>query len=506
LKEITQIKFLLCSAGALLSMMSARAETEAVDWQFTDVTKEVVDKNPPGTGIVFDYAFIDLNDDNYLDIVTNNHHQSKGSPIWLGTADYKFKFWQNMPEAWLPIAGFHLGEVDHDGDGKTDLICTGNEGGVVVNINTTAAGSNEPSFESIQIHSSSHLVSFIDFDGDGKLETLVRPSQIFKDLKEKALKSGIHMGTWTVADFNSDGWPDLFAAGIQSRRSYWSGPRKLYRNNKGVLEEAATDSALVTGYIGGIAKSADFNNDGHFDIYIFSSTNIEEDKTERITYPMKLFLGDGQMGFKDVSEKAGLTASKQKSGYSHVYIADIDNDTDLDLINQGNYGTYGWKNNGDGTFSMLAKSITSGWASSSHLRLDDFDMDGRLDIVTAAPGAKWKDREESIRVFRNTNQNGNNWLKVQLRQTGGNTMCIGAIVTVFATGTKTILGKRMLYSDTEGYHPRLHFGLAKHEKVDVEVLFPTSKETTLFKELAANRYVVLVPAGTVADVKFGNKW
>ena len=220
---------------------------------------------------------------------------------------------------------------------------------------------------------------------------------------------------------------------------------------------------------------------------------------------MKLFLGDGKLGFQDVSEKAGIAESKQKASYSHVYVADIDNDTHLDLINEGNYGTCCWRNNGDGTFSLLPKGETGQWTSTSHMRFDDFDMDGRLDVVTAATGAKWKDRLKSIRVFRNITENGNHWLKLQLRQPGGNTMCIGAVVTVFRAGTRTIVGKRMLYADTEGYHPRLHFGLGKNETVDIEVTFPTTKVTKTFPGLAADRYVVLRPDGTVADVRFGVK-
>ncbi len=482
--------------------LAAEPAHPVADWRFVDVTEKVVDVNPPGNGIVFDYAFVDINDDNYLDIVVNNHHQSKASPIWLGTADYRFKFWQNMPREWLPIAGFHLGEVDHNGDGKTDLICTGNEGGVIVNINTSAAGAEKPSFHQIHIHSSSHLVSFIDFDADGRLETLVRPGLILKGLKEKPVQSGIQFGNWTVADFNNDGWPDLFAAGVQSRRARWTGPRQLYRNNNGRLEEVSTESNLLGGYVGGIPKAADFNNDGHFDLYVFGSTNKEKDKSKRISYSMRLFLGDGNLGFRDVSEKAGIAGSKQKPGYSHVYVADIDNDTHLDIINQGNYGTYCWRNNGDGTFSVLPKAVTGAWTSSSHLRFDDFDMDGRLDIVTAATGAKWKDRLKSIRVFRNTTKTQAHWLKLQLRQQGGNTMCIGAVVTVFEAGTKTIIGKRMLYTDTEGNYPRLHFGLGRNEKVDVEVIFPTTKETELYSGLAADRYVVLRPDGSVVDVTF----
>ena len=219
---------------------------------------------------------------------------------------------------------------------------------------------------------------------------------------------------------------------------------------------------------------------------------------------MRLYLGDGKFGFTDVTEKAGIANSKVKSGYSMVYLADINNDTHLDLVNQGNYGCQCWKNNGNATFTLVPKAQVP-WAVNAHMRLDDYDMDGRLDIVTAAEGPGWKDRQTTIRVFRNEIDNGNHWLKVQLRQSGSNTMAVGAAVTVYRRGTKTILGKRILLCDTTGYHPRLHFGLARHQQVDIEVRFPATRNVVRFPAIEANRYVVLRPNGTVTNVEFGNQ-
>jgi len=105
--------------------MTFPAQAATLPWDFLKVTDQVVDENPPGIGPVSDHAFIDLNDDNCLDIIVSNHHYSKPSPIWLGTPDHKFKLLRNMPAAWLPIAGFHLGEVDHNGDGWPDLLGAG---------------------------------------------------------------------------------------------------------------------------------------------------------------------------------------------------------------------------------------------------------------------------------------------------------------------------------------------------------------------------------------------
>ncbi len=271
-----------------LLLLSLTAMVFANEWSFTDVTADVVDHNPPGIGPVFDYAFLDLNDDHFLDIVLNNHHHDKPSPIWLGTPDHTFKFWGNMPKEWLPIAGFHLGEVDLNGDGKTDLICTGNEGGVMINLSRTTPGSTMLSFDPVPIHSSSHLVSFADFNGDGSPETLIRPGQVFDDLDSGPIRKELQYGNWIVADFNNDGWPDIFAAGEKSRRAIWSGPRKMFRNNKGILEEFSLEGPLGSPHFGGIPKAADFNQDGNMDLYIFGST----DSSTGDLLSMKLYLGD----------------------------------------------------------------------------------------------------------------------------------------------------------------------------------------------------------------------
>lgn len=489
------ICFLICTLGLTLPALAEDAQ-----WRFEDVTDLVLDKNPPGIGPIFDYAFLDINDDNLLDIVVNNHHRSKPAPIWLGTPKHTFQFWQNMPEPNMPLAGFFLGEVDLNGDGKTDLIYTGNEGGVVANLKTSPSGTHRPSYQPIALKHSSKLVSFADLDGDGQLEALVRPGQVFDSSLTKAVASGFHFGEWTVSDFNNDGWPDLFASGVNSRRKSWSGPRRLFKNDRGSLKEVEKESPLVTRHLGGVVRSGDFNNDGHMDLYVFDSKPTDPNQADEKHY-MRLYLGDGNFGFSDVTDSAGIADSKVKSGYSMVYLADIDNDTHLDLVNQGNYGCQVWKNNGDATFTIVPKEEVP-WAVNAHMRLDDYDMDGRLDIVTAAAGPGWKDRPTTIRVFRNLIDNGHHWLKIQLRQPGKNTMAVGAAVTIYKPGTQTILGKRLVMCDTTGYHPRLHFGLAQHQEVDVEVRFPGAKSVVKFPRMKANRYVVLRPDGTESDVQF----
>lgn len=133
------------------------------------------------------------------------------------------------------------------------------------------------------------------------------------------------------------------------------------------------------------------------------------------------------------------------------------------------------------------------------MRLEDFDGDGRIDVVTAPPGPAWKDRATTIRVFRNEIANGHHWLKVRPQQPGGNSMALGATVTVLESGTRRILGTRVVGSDTAGCHPRLHFGLAEHTRVDLEVRFPANGGLVAFPGLRADRSLELRPDGAVEE-------
>ena len=496
-------QFLTPTIMLMLGCLTLSAEDQEL-WSFEDVTETVVDINPPVSGNIFDYAFVDLNDDNYLDIITNNHN-THDDPMWLGTADHKFVFWQNLPKENKAGSAFYLSELDYNGDGKTDLGYTGNEGGFMLNLNDSPAGTYKPVFKGRAKHLSSPLTTFIDLNGDGKLETMMRPGLIFGDLNAEPIQEGIQYGFYAVADFNNDGWPDVFSGGVQTSRAGRAGPRKMFKNNEGKLEEIKVEHEMFASYIGGLPRAADFNNDGNMDLYIWCDHPLVQEKGQKKQARIRLYLGDGNFGFTDISERADLTGSTITPGYSHVYLADINNDGFVDVVNQGNYGTQVWRNNGDETFFAYDRRKHDFWPGHAHMRFDDYDMDGRLDVVTKSEGASYRDREKSIRVFRNTIENDNGWLKVQLRQADANTMAIGALVTLYKAGTKSIVGNKMLMADTVGLHPRLHFGLGTCEKIDIDVLFPSDRKKVSFKDVEANRYIVLRPDGSVKDIQFGKQ-
>ena len=150
----------------------------------------------------------------------------------------------------------------------------------------------------------------------------------------------------------------------------------------GRFENVATTAGLLArgADMAGGAAFDDFDGDGRPDLFW---TSFEVDRGAR------LFLNDGNGGFRDASTEAGLDAQVWGSNCSH---ADFDNDGDLDvLIVRG-----GWenpaplsllRNRGGGRFddATHAAGLDEPIASQS-AAWADYDLDGDLDLFVCGEG------------------------------------------------------------------------------------------------------------------------
>jgi hypothetical protein len=222
-----------------------------------------------------------------------------------------------------------------------------------------------------------------------------------------------------VADFDNDGWQDLYVTGY--------GGNVLYRNQGNCKFEDVTEKAGVR--LGGYSTGAawgDYDRDGYVDLFVPRYLQVDIDKLTK--YDSKLcdfrgvtmecarrghtgesdFLlrnrGDGT--FEDTSKKAGVSDPGHYLGMQGIW-ADYDNDgwPDLYVTNDGG-PNYLYHNKHDGTFEEIglqagaALSLEGQERAGMGVDFGDFNRDGRLDIFVT------NFSEEPDALFSNQGEKG----------------------------------------------------------------------------------------------------
>ncbi len=277
-----------------------------------------------------------------------------------------------------------------------------------------------------------------------------------------------------VADFDNDGWPDIYVANDSTSSA-------LYRNNRdGTFSEIAIEAGVAYSADGksqaGMGVSAaDYDLDGNLDIV---KTNFAGDTSS-------LYRNLGKNVFEDQTFQAGLGRNTRFLGWGAAFL-DFDNDglPDILLCNGHVYPEIGdsdleagyrqrkvlYRNLGNGRFADVSLVAGPGIlepAAGRGLAVGDFDNDGDLDVVVNGVN-------EAPQLLRCDASTGNHWLKVKCVGTKSNRSGIGARVYCTPSGGKRQMdevrsgGSYFSQSDL-----RVHFGLGKAEMADVEVRWPS---------------------------------
>ncbi len=214
-----------------------------------------------------------------------------------------------------------------------------------------------------------------------------------------------------AADFDNDGWVDLYLANYENWKLQKCFPDVLLRNHRGELREEwiAPDKKLMRGRG---ATCCDFNEDRLIDIYVSNYRLM----------PNFLWVNQGKMRFADQARELGCAGAERKnmtfknsrgivygsSGHTIGSVwADFDNDTYFDLF-VGNFShppTYQdrpqfLKNSGpNGKWRFIDKSTTAAipWQESyGSPAAGDIDNDGFVDLAYTAYY-----KGDTSRLFRN---------------------------------------------------------------------------------------------------------
>ncbi len=241
-----------------------------------------------------------------------------------------------------------------------------------------------------------------------------------------------------AADFDGDGWQDLFVANVDQEMF------SLYQNNH---NENFSDVAFPNGIAqatrtlsGWGLKFFDYDNDGNIDLLLANGhpDDMIEMYSTKVKYREPLLLFRNESGrLRNISAQAGPAFTR----------------------------------------SFPARGLAVG----------DFDNDGRLDVLIASNG-------DAPLLLRNRSGNGNHWLGVKLQGVKCNRDGVGARISWCIEGAVRSKLKNSGGSYLSSHDIREVIGLGKADRLDwLEIRWPQpSGKVERFTRVPTDRYITVV--------------
>ncbi|MFT5676014.1 MAG: hypothetical protein ACI808_001950 [Paraglaciecola sp.] len=440
------------------------------DGQFLDTTQQAgITASSAGHG----GAFFDINLDGQFDLLSIQEEPTV-LQVYANNGDGTFTDITESTGISFSKPTLSIAAGDHDMDGDLDLFFSHwvpfgkqsrmeflwqNQGNATFNdISDIADIGAVASDEGEQVYEFSFTPIFADFNDDRFPDILLSSdystSQIlinnggtgFVDTTPGTVNDNSGMGG-AVADYDNDGDLDWFVAAISDIReglssSPYSGSRLYQNDGLGNVTNVTQEAGVIQSYWGWGTCFADFNNDGHQDLFIVN-------------------------GFD------GMTEAQSVGRAFEPY------NNDRAILNI---------NNGDGTFTERGVELgITHTAMARGLACYDYDRDGDLDMLISNSGL-------APTLLRNNNfSTGNNFLNIRLKGKNVNPQAVGARIYISIDGQEQMRELQLGNNYVSQNPVEAHFGLGDSQVIDqVRIVWPGLEgEVSELNNVEANRFLLI---------------
>ncbi len=469
-------------------------------------------------------ALFDLDGDGLLDILLLNGGGPKGRPNRLLRQTQGGRFEDVSAGSGLDYSAFCVGVAvgDVNNDGLPDVLVT-EYGGARLFLNqgkgkfkdmTGASGIRNPQWGT--------SAAFVDFDRDGLLDLVIvnyveydpswpctsrsgvpdfcgpqafpgTPTRLFKNLgggrfKDVSFESGLARKPGPAlgvlcADFDGDGWPDIFVTNDARPNHLWINQRD------GTFKEEAAPRGAAVNRVGSAEANmgigwGDIDGDGLQDLFV----------THLHTETNTLWRQGPRGMFEDRTAECRLHRPAWRGTGFGTALADFDNDGHLDaVITNGKVFRDGppadapalpgfwrgyaqrnqvFRNDGRGVFEDITarnagpRGLSAEPVVGRGLAVGCVRNDGALWALVTGVGGP-------ARLYKNVAPARGGWLVVRALLSERGRDALGAVVTALAGGRRQVRTAHAGGSFASSGDPRAHFGLGAAGRVDgIEVAWP----------------------------------